>query len=442
MKFIKKYRKQLTTMILSFLLIIIPFEQNLVQAKTNNKQIISESLKAKIESGDMIISKRARSKNSVFIIKNPEKYDAGLAPIVIGFIVAGALATYAIEMKKQHVENLKQKYLKLANQINEAYEKDTNNVTSFYEAGKEITKDYLIEIGPEVAKKYLGHEAPKIASIASEVLGSDITPKMVGEALSESFSFLSKGLDAVDVIFSILQFKEFMDLSDQENKLEIEIKKLEGLSSEQNKNININIAKKNDIEINYSQLILNNEFKDLSNWEYKNAFTTSHFGPITADPNMSFDKIFAVVHTGLGESSNQGYLEQSINIPMSRNATFSMLYNFVTCEYPQWYGSKFNDNVKVKIVGPSGDLILDFSKELNSSSFSFVNGLPGDVLDHTWGGQTGWLLFTKDLLFKNGIYKLRIEVNDVSDNIFDSAVLVDRVGLGGISRSGGGGGAR
>ena len=46
------------------------------------------------------------------------------------------------------------------------------------------------------------------------------------------------------------------------------------------------------------------------------------------------------------------------------------------------------------------------------------------------GGQTGWQTFSYSKLpLKQGIYTLRIDVNDVGDAIVDSAILVDRVSL-------------
>jgi len=51
-------------------------------------------------------------------------------------------------------------------------------------------------------------------------------------------------------------------------------------------------------------------------------------------------------------------------------------------------------------------------------------------MDYATGSQTGWRFFNSEALpLKKGIYTLRIAVRDVSDNIFDSAILVDRVSL-------------
>lgn len=186
-----------------------------------------------------------------------------------------------------------------------------------------------------------------------------------------------------------------------------------------------------------NELIKNHEFtQGLFDWESRSAYVTSSFGPIRASA-LSNDGVFAAVHTGYSGSNNLGFLEQSIPVPMARNAIFSALYNFVTAEFPVWQGSQYNDYFQVTLTGPSGEKTFKMAEFLNNSTFEAVSGLPADVMDG-WppgatpvtGGQTGWRMFNQGALaLKNGIYKLRIEVRDVSDNIVDSAILVDRVSL-------------
>lgn len=186
-----------------------------------------------------------------------------------------------------------------------------------------------------------------------------------------------------------------------------------------------------------NELVLNNEFsQNLDHWTADNAFVTDKFGSIRASA-LSADGRFAAVHTGYGDLNDRGSIEQAVTVPMARNATFSLLYNFVTTEYPTWVGSWYNDYFQVVLTGPSGERTFGMAQFLNSTPFSLVTGLPGDVLEG-WnyqngspvGGQTGWQVRNAGgLALKSGIYKLRIEVRDVGDRIVDSAVLVDRVSL-------------
>lgn len=193
-----------------------------------------------------------------------------------------------------------------------------------------------------------------------------------------------------------------------------------------------------------NELILNNEFTHgLSHWDHHSAYVTDSFGPIRAS-ELSTDGVFAVAHTGYWgppywDSNDHGFLEQAVNVPMSRNAAFNMLYNFVTGEYPVWVGTQYNDQILVTLSGPSGELMVNLREYLNSASFTPVSGLPmfgwpldaqGNVIGWHEGGQTGWKIFNQgSLALKSGIYRIRIEVRDAGDDIVDSAILVDRVSL-------------
>lgn len=186
------------------------------------------------------------------------------------------------------------------------------------------------------------------------------------------------------------------------------------------------------------ELIQNNEFtQGLAGWTGDGAYTATEFGPIRASAGSN-DGVFAVVHNGDWDQRSQGSLNQAIQVPFARNASFNMLYNFVTTEFPTWQGSDFNDHFKMTLSGPSGELELSKAEFLNSGSFTEVHGVPLFGWDYVFengdwqvvGGQTGWQTFNYSKLpIKQGIYALRIEVNDVGDDIVDSAILIDRVSL-------------
>ncbi|MBI3297939.1 MAG: hypothetical protein HYZ75_07240 [Elusimicrobia bacterium] len=199
---------------------------------------------------------------------------------------------------------------------------------------------------------------------------------------------------------------------------------------------NGNNGNNNAPPVTASELIANNEFiQGLSGWEADGAYVSTEYGPIRADPGLTADGVFAVVHNGYWDQRTQGHISQSIQVPMARTANFAMLYNFVTAEFPTWQGTEFNDHFKMTLTGPSGELELSKAEFLNSGSFTEVRGVPmygwdydsdGNVI----AGQTGWQSFNYSRLpLKSGLYSLRIEVNDVGDDIVDSAILVDRVSL-------------
>lgn len=181
-----------------------------------------------------------------------------------------------------------------------------------------------------------------------------------------------------------------------------------------------------------TDLLRNGEFTtDVSGWTAANAYGGEiSFGPIAA-PAGSSDGRFAVVHTGSG-SVMQGSLEQRIRINSPANAAFLVRYNFVSTEWMGSSGGKYNDNAVITLRdNQSNEIRFGLFESVNGSTMSPVSGLP-DVISGNGqnGGQTGWLTQSSALLFfDRGNYTVSIEVNDVSDGYYDSALLVDAVSL-------------
>jgi len=185
---------------------------------------------------------------------------------------------------------------------------------------------------------------------------------------------------------------------------------------------------------------------DLDHWETKGALAgLSSFGPIQA-PNSDAGSHFGLIHTGFGEASAEGRLDQTFISPRTSAATFAVRYNFVTTEFPEWLGSEFNDSFFIELVHVQtgaakvlakfeGSLNQIFSEsDINSwRHVQFSGGLPFQILDRadTGAGQTGWTTTSKGnlYLYQGGLYKVQIRVNDVTDEIWDSALLIDKVSL-------------
>lgn len=194
-------------------------------------------------------------------------------------------------------------------------------------------------------------------------------------------------------------------------------------------------------------LIENGEFTtDLTGWTVANRIYggatayggASSFGSIVA-PVGSVDGRFAVVHTGTWDQSRQGSIEQGFRVNQPTSATFTVGYNFVTTEdvsvMPGAPNSQFNDNaiINVFINDGTGSVLFSTYDSRNSSTFMPAYDLPTVINGGRGqnGYQTGWQTASSGtLLFdRNTQYKVRIEVNDVSDDVIDSALLVDRIGL-------------
>ena len=168
-----------------------------------------------------------------------------------------------------------------------------------------------------------------------------------------------------------------------------------------------------------------------------NAYTTDSFGPIvtTTTPNTNTGDFvetfgstagFAVVHTGFGANQNNGFIEATFNFATEAEREFSFDYNFITTE--NWNETNpVNDVFTAKLIFADDSEYILATASVISSAFTSVSGLPGDTLDSSFGGQTGWLYSFDSIIVPSGITRLRFEVIDDSDNFADSAVLLDNI---------------
>ncbi len=187
---------------------------------------------------------------------------------------------------------------------------------------------------------------------------------------------------------------------------------------------------------------------DLSRWATREGAIAalSTFGPIDRPANSAGGR-FGLIHTGLGDASAQGLIEQTIVAPHTRSATFAARYNFVTTEFPEYLGTEFNDSFIVELVHlqtGATEVLARFEGSLNQifsesdqdtwRHVQFQSGtLPHQILDEaaSGAGQTGWITATRGgiNLQRGERYLVRFRVNDVGDRIFDSALLIDKASL-------------
>jgi len=150
-----------------------------------------------------------------------------------------------------------------------------------------------------------------------------------------------------------------------------------------------------------------------------NSSTNTSFGSsIIARSGNSGDR-FAVIHTG-GSGVTKGKLGIDLNFatPAFRHISFN--YNFVTTE------TGGNDTFTVKLIMPGQtETLRSFTS--SATGMTGVSGLSAVGLDTDSGSQTGWLTYDGDWNIPAGLTQLVFEVNDVGDNTFDSAVLIDSV---------------
>lgn len=126
----------------------------------------------------------------------------------------------------------------------------------------------------------------------------------------------------------------------------------------------------------------------------------------------------AVVISTAGNSNCCGSLSQAFQIPPGYEAIKGRL-RFLSNEWPQWYGTQYNDTYLARFTAP-GKVAVLASGNVNSSSWGA--GTLG------YNGQTPALNYSLDLSGMAGkTANLHYEVRDVGDLIIDSALAIDAV---------------
>ena len=131
------------------------------------------------------------------------------------------------------------------------------------------------------------------------------------------------------------------------------------------------------------------------------------------------------------------YTEWVLKLQVPTNVqAFSFEFNFMSSEYPEWVGSKFNDKFLAILDSKKfkGNVSFDSKGNcisINNAFFTVCNkcaggdaGLLGTGYEGGVGGGTGWLTTTSPVTPGETI-TLRFIVFDEGDHILDSAVILD-----------------
>lgn len=131
------------------------------------------------------------------------------------------------------------------------------------------------------------------------------------------------------------------------------------------------------------------------------------------------------------------YTEWKLKLKVPQNVkAFSFEFNFMSSEYPEWVGSKFNDKFLAILDSQKfkGNVSFDSKGScisINNAFFTVCNKckggdseLSGTGYEGGVGGGTGWLTTTSPVTPGETI-TLRFIVFDEGDHILDSAVILD-----------------
>jgi len=140
-----------------------------------------------------------------------------------------------------------------------------------------------------------------------------------------------------------------------------------------------------------------------------------------------------IVSTGLGYTLNMGEINQVVCVPAAAT-TLTLHYNFFSEEFLEWCGSGFQDYFEVRVIeAGGGETVLfyveidDMCDDVTPAGIQFDQGPLGEDAGvyltgwresnlniATWAGQT---------------VTLRFKAGDIGDSIYDSAILIDAIGI-------------
>ncbi|HOA96224.1 MAG TPA: choice-of-anchor L domain-containing protein [Acetivibrio saccincola] len=146
-----------------------------------------------------------------------------------------------------------------------------------------------------------------------------------------------------------------------------------------------------------------------------------------------------IISTGLGYTLVQGILNQSIYIPETVN-TISFDWNFLSEEFLEFIGSKFDDpfvvsitletqnNEEIKVLDINVNKIAEMFNATQYDSGNLISVSPDIVFDKGDVWMTGWQTTEIDIKdYRNQNVILKFSVEDAVDTIYTTAVLIDNV---------------
>jgi hypothetical protein len=179
-----------------------------------------------------------------------------------------------------------------------------------------------------------------------------------------------------------------------------------------------------------------------SNWGFEEGFAGVQF---KGDGNIlnggTLNKAhggenYAAISTGNMKSNGKSLLSDTPSIgnqssfltlgPINNKFTnISLWYNFISAEFNEYVGTKYNDEAVITIYGPNGTA----SKSLTSVNTLGKQEKNADSLIELPAMQTGWRQFTLDINDVGTPAYIIFTVSDVGDNIFSSILAVDDIDL-------------
>lgn len=178
------------------------------------------------------------------------------------------------------------------------------------------------------------------------------------------------------------------------------------------------------------ETVFNGSFEaGLATWRTTGTVTTvDRLGPIT--PRAG--KRMLSLSTGPAGAQTQATVRKVLPIRSDAiedgSIRFSLRYDYVTEEYPEFVGTQFNDDFTIRLLLPDGETRTLATESVNATAWTPVSGIDFPGGDATVG-QSGWRTVSAQIPESalGGDGDLTLVVSDRGDAIYDSVALVDAI---------------
>ncbi|MHC1738938.1 MAG: choice-of-anchor L domain-containing protein [Ignavibacteriaceae bacterium] len=146
-----------------------------------------------------------------------------------------------------------------------------------------------------------------------------------------------------------------------------------------------------------------------------------------------------IISTGLGYTTATGSIFQTFTVNQNQS-TLTVKWNFLSEEFLEYIGSSYQDYFRITIKDKDGNVTTLYSKTVDGIASQFgatktsagqlISVSPGIVFDQAGVYMTGWQTSTYDIsAFKGKRITLIFAAGDVGDSIYDTAILLDDIGV-------------
>jgi hypothetical protein len=182
-------------------------------------------------------------------------------------------------------------------------------------------------------------------------------------------------------------------------------------------------------KMHYSNSLINGDFEygDLTGWTQEgDGRVITQLVSLTPPQNF----YMGIISTGLGYTTTSGQISQSFKVDAGMS-NIKISWNFLSEEFLEYVGSIYQDYLKIIIREGSTENVM-FSRTIDefAAGYNLIKVSPEIVFDRGDVYMTDWQELNIDISnYAGKNVTLIIQVGDVGDSIYDSAVLLDEIAL-------------